>query len=519
MLNAVIYARYSSHSQREESIEGQLRECHDFAKKNNLRVIDEYCDRALSGKTDNRAAFQKLIRDAEKGQFHAVIMYTLDRFARSRYDSAMYKAKLKKYGVKVYYAKQAIPDTPEGIILESVLEGYAEYYSENLSRNIKRGMMENALQCKYNGSTIPLGYTITPDKKYEIDPVGAMIVREIFQMYADGQSTTEIVAYCNAKNYKTSLGKPFSKNSLSKLIRNDNYIGTYHFGDIHVPDGIPAILDKDLFEKVQSTLKRNYTSRARNKAKVDYLLSSKLVCGKCGANMLGESGTARNGNTHHYYKCAARKHYKMCDKNTEKKDWIEEQVVRITVQRVLTDETIDAIAEKAVELCNKEAADLTMLHYYEQEEKDTDARINKMMDAIETGVSTPRMIERMAELENYLQDVRDNIEYEKRKRPSLTKERIIFWLESFKDGDINDIEYRRRVIDTLVNKVYVYDTDDGGRRFVVTFNTTAENTAEITLSDVSDIVRSSPPQYANPNHLVFISHLVFAMIVEIESVA
>lgn len=104
--------------------------------KNDMTVINEYCDRAISGKTDNRPSFQRLIKDSEKGQFDAVIMYTLDRFARNRYDSAIYKAKLKKNGVKIFYAKQPMPDTPEGIILESVLEGYAEYYSENLSRNI-----------------------------------------------------------------------------------------------------------------------------------------------------------------------------------------------------------------------------------------------------------------------------------------------------------------------------------------------------------------------------------------------
>ena len=150
MIKAVIYARYSSHSQREESIEGQIRECQDFASRNGFVIIDEYIDRALSGKTDNRENFQRMIKDSEKGHFQAVLMYTLDRFARNRYDSAMYKAKLKKNGVKIYYAKQSIPDTPEGIILESVLEGYAEYYSENLSRNIKRGMKENALQCKSN---------------------------------------------------------------------------------------------------------------------------------------------------------------------------------------------------------------------------------------------------------------------------------------------------------------------------------------------------------------------------------
>ena len=132
-------------------------------------------------------------------------MYTLDRFARNRYDSAIYKAKLKKNGVRVYYAKQPMPDTPEGIILESVLEGYAEYYSENLARNIKRGIRENALQgLATGGANLLLGYTVGEDRKYAIDPTGAKIVQEIFQLYADGMSATQIIAYCNERGYKTA---------------------------------------------------------------------------------------------------------------------------------------------------------------------------------------------------------------------------------------------------------------------------------------------------------------------------
>ena len=175
-------------------------------------------------------------------------MYTLDRFARNRYDSAIYKAKLKKNGVRVYYAKQPMPDTPEGIILESVLEGYAEYYSENLARNIKRGIRENALQgLATGGANLLLGYTVGEDRKYAIDPTGAKIVQEIFQLYADGMSATQIIAYCNERGYKTARGNAFNKNSLRTILRNEKYIGTYKLMDIVIPDGMPAIIDKVLF--------------------------------------------------------------------------------------------------------------------------------------------------------------------------------------------------------------------------------------------------------------------------------
>ena len=123
----VIYARYSSSGQRDESIEGQLRDCHAFAERYNIHIIEEYCDRAMTGTSDRRPEFQRMIRDSSKGQFNVVITWKNDRFARSRYDSAVYKAKLKQNGVRLLYAKESIPDGPEGIVLESVMEGFAEY--------------------------------------------------------------------------------------------------------------------------------------------------------------------------------------------------------------------------------------------------------------------------------------------------------------------------------------------------------------------------------------------------------
>lgn len=466
--------------------------------KNGFTVINEYCDRAISGKTDNRPSFQRLIKDSEKGHFQAVIMYTLDRFARNRYDSAIYKAKLKKNGVRVFYAKQPMPDTPEGIILESVLEGYAEYYSENLSRNIKRGLKENALQCiATGGAGVALGYTVGEDRKYVIDPVGAKIVQEVFQMYADGMSATQIINYCNEKGYKTSRGNSFNKNSLRTMLKNEKYIGTYKFMDVVVPNGVPAIVDKDLFEKVQAMLSHNAKARAKNKAKEDYLLTTKLFCGHCESVMVGESGTSKSGKVHHYYKCIDRKRKHQCTKKVEKKDWIEELVVRFTVKYVLTDENIDLIATRAIEMFEKESSDKTYLIGLQEELKDIKKKIKNLMTAIEQGIITSTTKERLEELESEKNHIEGQIAKEEMKKPLLTKERIMFWLLSFKSGDINDIDYRRRVIDTLVNSVYVYDDGDKGRRIVFTFNISGQNTATISCSDIAC---SAPPQVKKSEH-------------------
>lgn len=513
MIRTVIYARYSSTAQREESIEGQLRECRDYASKHDLVIIGEYIDRAISGKTDNRSEFQRMIRDAEKGHFQAVLVYAIDRFARNRYDSAIYKAKLKKNGVKVHYAKQYIPDTPEGIILESVMEGYAEYYSENLSIHIKRGLHENALQCKVNGGQVPLGYRISPNRTYEIDPVGSKVVQEIFHLYADGYSTTEICRFCNERGYRSSTGATFNKNSLRVLLKNDKYIGVYRFGGVVIEDGIPAIITKELFDRVQSKLKQNYAARARKKAVADYLLSGKLFCGHCGSPMIGESGTSRHGSLYHYYKCNTRKHKKgSCDKQTEKKDDIEQFVVQVTLAQ-LTDARIEAIATTASELLRKEAENDSLLPTLKSMQHDIHKRIKNIMDAMEMGIVTDSTKERLLELEARKADLEAQIESQQMKKPLLTKEQIIFWLESIRSGDISNPEYQRKIIDTFVNSIFIYDSGGKkGRKIVITWNLSGANTETLIVSDIACF---GVPNYARSN-TYFVTKHVFGCVIEIE---
>ena len=127
-MRCVIYARFSSDGQREESVEGQLRECKEYAERHNMTVVTSFIDRALSARSDDRPEFQKMIRDSAKKQFDVVLVWKLDRFSRNRLDAATYRAILKRNGVKVVSAKENISDGPEGIILEAMLDGMAEYY-------------------------------------------------------------------------------------------------------------------------------------------------------------------------------------------------------------------------------------------------------------------------------------------------------------------------------------------------------------------------------------------------------
>lgn len=485
-MDAVIYARYSSNNQREESIEGQIRECREFAEKNNLQIVDEYIDRAISGKTDNRPAFQRLIKDSSKGKFDVVIMYTLDRFARNRYDSAIYKAKLKKNGVRLLYAKQPMPDTPEGIILESVLEGYAEYYVENLRRGVKRGMRENALKGYVNGKT-PLGYRRGKDKKYEIDTYEAKAVREIFERYARNEPIIDIVRWLNDNGYKTTTGGQFNKNSLRRILTNDKYIGVYRYDDIVIEDIVPPIIDRELFERVQSTFEYNKHFRAKQKAIDPYLLTGKLFCGHCGAMMIGESGTSRHGTTYRYYKCATRKREHTCDKKIERKEWVERIVVEYTKNYVLTDENIEKIAEKVVEFLTQEYSDKSMLAELTARLDDVTTRFSNLLKALEQGVISESVANRVSGLEKEKKSLEKKIASEKMSKPTITKDMVVYWLLSFKNGDIDDESYQRRIIDTLVNSVFIYDDDDGTARLVLNFNTSSNNNVTIKVSDTTSL--------------------------------
>ena len=369
-MNAVIYARYSSDSQREESIEGQLRECREYAERNNMTIVGTYIDRALSAKTADRPEFQHMIKDSAKELFEIVLVWKLDRFSRDRYDSAHYKHILKKNGVKVVSVKENISDGPEGIILESMLEGYAEYYSADLSEKVVRGMTDNALKCKFNGGMMPIGYVIDAEQHFQIDPLTAPFVLEAFKRYDGGATMKEVRDALNAKGVTNQRGGELTFNSIQHMLNNRRYMGEFSYRDMVIPDGIPAIVPKELFDRVQEKLAKNKKAPARHKAEDDYLLTTKLFCGYCGAYLCGESGTSRTGKVHHYYKCVSvKKKRTECHKKPVRKEWIEDLVVSETMKMVMDDKAIEAIVSMLMDLQDRDNVNVPL---YEQQIREVD---------------------------------------------------------------------------------------------------------------------------------------------------
>lgn len=460
MPKAVIYARYSSHSQTEQSIEGQLRVNYEYAEREGLMVVGEYIDRAISGTSaDARPEFQRMIADAKKHQFEYIIVYKLDRFARNRYDSAVYKHKLKEAGVKLLSATESISDNPEGIILEAVLEASAEYYSRELSQKVRRGLRESALKGTFTGGTPPLGYKVV-NKKVVIDEEKAPIIRYAFEEYAKGKPKKDIMQELNEKGIRNSKGKPLTLTSFQHALKNRKYIGYVTYGGVDYESTYPVMIDPAIFEKVQERLAKVAHAPAAGKARQEYLLQGKAYCGMCGTRMVGDAGTSKTGAMYYYYSCGAKKKSHTCKKKSEKKDFLEWYVVEQTVEYVLTPARMEYIAERVVEEYDKEFNNSRIKEYekrIDKLERDADKAF-KLIMASESQAVIKRYEKQIELLE--LQKADLEIDLSKLRIANgirYTKQDIVAWLKQFCKGDLMDEAFRCRIIDVFINSVYVYD--------------------------------------------------------------
>lgn len=258
------------------------------------------------------------------------------------------------------------------------------------------------------------------------------------------------------------------------------YIGTYERAGVTIENGIPALVSQELFDKVQVRMKKNQKAPGRRKSPMDYLLTLKLFCGKCGNTMIGESGTGRS-QVYYYYKCSNQKRFKACHKKTVQKDYIERLVVEKT-KEMLTDEVIDFISNRTIEIIEYEKTHDEITVALKQNLKETEKSINNIMKAIEQGIITDTTKQRLVELEELKKDIESQILGQKLGTPDVTKEQIIFWLSTFQNGDINDIDYQRRIIDTFVNAVFIYDD-----KVKITYNYT-DRQNQVTLSFIETVL-------------------------------
>lgn len=463
MSRAVIYARYSSAKQNDESIEQQVSKAQKYAAQKGHTIINQYCDRAISGRSDDRAEFQKMLKDAKSHKFDVVITWKMDRLGRDRYSLIDAKRSLKKSGVTVEYVAENIPEGNEGVLFESLLEGMAEYYSRQLSTNVKRGMLFNAQQGKSNGH-FPLGYKPNPEtKQLEIDPETAPIVQRIFREYASGKRATDIIDDLNRDGIKTGMGRQFTRSSLHRMLINKKYIGIYEYkvgtpDEVIIDDVIPPIVDTEVFQKCQSTVKFYAKGKRTEMSKEMYILSGKLFCGHCLESMQGMSGKGRNGKINYYYRCFGRAKHK-CDKKIVKAEYIEDLVVN-TIRELLQDEDlIDAIADKMVEYWTRETAS----------ERKQLPQLKKELGGIDKKIN--RLIQLTAETDMPIQEISEQIQNYKNRKEYLIKEvselesstelfskaEIVGYFKCLSSLGTDSPAERKALINAFIQRIYLYD--------------------------------------------------------------
>ena len=453
-MRAVIYARYSSDNQTEASIEGQLRECMEYATYNDIQVIGNYIDRAFSAKTDHRPEFQRMIKDSYKHAFDCIIVWKLDRFSRNRYDSAHYKALLRKNGVKVISAKETIAEGSEGILLESVLEGMAEYYSAELAEKVTRGMKENALKGLWNGGNVPFGYVINKERKLDIDPQAAPVVQEIFKLSNDGKTVKEIYNIMNERKVTRSNGKALRYNAIRYMLSNRVYIGEYRHMGVVIENNVPPLVSEELFQAVQMELAKNAKAPARHSADEDYLLTTKLFCGRCGAMMVAQAGTSgTKGVVYRYYACVRQKKHK-CEKKPVGKVKLEDFIVYKTMEFLKDDGVIEKLSAKLYELQYTES---TVLPKLQEQLKQKEKEIENIVNAVQKGYATETLLKRLDGLEKEKCEINDVIAKEQLKAPIFTQDHFRMALYNFRKIDITTQEGKRKIIDTFINAIYLYD--------------------------------------------------------------
>lgn len=467
MKTAVVYARYSSDRQTEQSIEGQLHVCEDFAKRNDILILDTYIDRAISGTHDMRESFQKMLKDSDAKAWDYVLVYKLDRFSRNKYEMAMHRKHLKDNGIKILSAVENIPETPEGTLLESLLEGMNQYYSEELSQKTKRGLNETRLKGNFIGGKVSYGYE-RDGAKLKVNPDEAAIVVRIFTDYVNGKSSHQIVKELNEQGIKNK-GHIFLDSTIQSILRQDKYTGIYKINGQEYDKIYPPILDKDIYELAeQRRTKNHYGCKMKNHAV--FALKDKAYCGYCDTKL--HPRTARydnNGKIIRYYICYDKvSKHTVCSNKIIYKEFLENAVSEAIVKVFATPNNISLLADKILEAHIKRVNEDNTVNILKQQLANNQKSISHIIKAIENGIITETTKSRLEELEAEKHDLEKNITIAlSKERTMLTKEEIINYFKySLKQSTDN-------MINLLVKKVFVYND-----KIEIAFNYTSHKAVE-----------------------------------------
>ena len=449
MKKAVIYARYSCDNQTEQSIEGQLRVCRDYAERNNILIIDTYVDRAMTGTNDLRPDFQRMMKDSSKKQWNYVLVYKLDRFSRDKYETTIHKHTLKMNGVKVLSATENIPDSPEGIILESLLEGMNQYYSAELSQKVKRGMYETRRKGHYQGGWLPYGYRIE-GRNIVADEEQAGVVRYMFEQYSMGVFVSTIISNLTARGI-LNKGKPFVPNTVYNILKNEKYSGVYRRGEEVIDNMYPQIVPQPLFDAVRQKVTKNRFGK--RSVKVIYLFRDKMICGYCGNPVSAETGTARGGEIVRYYKCHGKKRYHNgCELKMIRKDVLEECIVDKIIHELSRPHNMDSLVADLLQEQDRQCVENNRLSSLRREKAAVDRFLDNLIAALEQGIMSATTNKRLHELEKQQTELERDIALEESKTTVKIPESVIreFYADALKQEAV-------LLVNLLIRQIVLYN--------------------------------------------------------------
>ena len=425
MKTAYAYARFSSDNQREESITAQLRAIYEYCEMNGIRILQVFKDEAFSGRTDKRPQFQEMFARIKERQADYLIVHKLDRFARNRYDAAMYRKLLKDNGMKLVSVLERLDDSPESIIMEGLLESMNEYYSANLSREAKKGLKENVLNGKRNGGKAPIGYTVV--NQHLVPNRDAEKVKRIFEMYAEGKSYRDMEAY-----------SAWPHSNIRNMLKNEVYLGHLISGENRYENAHEALVSQDTWNACRRRMS-SANGNASNRAKYDYMLARMLVCQKCGKTMTG----LRSGD-YFFYSCRTHgcKYWR--------KDELEDMVCEALSNKL---RPTDEIKAKFYDLVSSRVNTRPVDEDAEKRNIINSQRISKLINSIQFA-DTEEDIKRIMDQVN---ELRRQMTPKPQPKPTISREACDAFIENFFDFSDKSYEEKKMIIRKVLCKIVVGD--------------------------------------------------------------
>ena len=472
------YIRYSDHRQDDGfSVEYQIAEIEEYCQRNNIEIVHHHIDQAQTAtKVAGREEFFRLIEAVKAGDVDTIVIYKLNRMFRNSYESQKYRNLFRKHGVKLVSVTQHIDeDTSSGRLTANILSNIDQFQSETISDHVKSSMREMARQGYFTGGRVPYGFELEETKhgnksrkKYVINEAEAKVVRDIFELYAEGHSLHYIYEHLKEKQIKTRNGSHFVTPTLTRMLAYDIYIGTYRYktkgyDTIVMENALPAIISSDLWNKVQElkTSKRMFINPRQRKSL--YPLTGKIECARCGAHFFGmrTSQNHPNGQRYEsqYYICSNSKVYRNCGCKRMRKDKLENIVLSEIKRNVLNDNDMERIAHEIISQLNESPSDIAdEIKKLENRKKQLHKTLDTLLQMRLDGEMSPAILRRKStECEEELAGITKRLfAMSEQKRHSINYGSVLQYLQQLLQYSSSDNEdVLKLLFDNIVEKITI----------------------------------------------------------------